>query len=574
MRIAPLALALLLTLGAASPALAQQAPPIRVDDTATPLAAQLPDAARLARFDAFVADVQKKFDVPGVAVAIVKDGRLVLARGYGFAEVETNERYQPDSLCRSGSNAKTITAATAVKLAEGGRLSLDAPVLGLLRLDPPSYPGATFDTRWTNVTARQALYHTAGWNNETASNPLGKAGFEPGSWPDAISQDLSLSASPTPVDMVRWMLGKPLQYKPGTEFHYSDFGFDLVSVAIARVEGRPYEQVARQVLSKAGITRMWVGRNGRSGRRSGEVVYYLHPSMIPANSWAALFEPKPFNFDLPYAYPIDLYAAGGGWILSAIDLARLVAAIDGDPAYPDILTTNSVSAMLTRAESPSTTGMDYIGMGWDTVRPSSRVWYKAGGDFGNIDFAIKYTRGVIVAFTANTTFVSGILSDQTFWTPLAQTLDGISPSRWLTHDLFPATLSYDAWRASHFSEGELANSTLSGDEADPDGDGVPNLLEYASGTDPRALSAAAQLSARAQRLGDQTEWLLTYHRLLLAHEVDYSVETSDDLQSWTAFTGEADEPALNLDGTVATQIRVDPATNARFFRLRVTRKPQ
>ena len=59
MRIAPLALALILTLGAASPALAQQAPPIRVDDSMAPLAAGLPDAQRLQQFDAFVAAVQK-----------------------------------------------------------------------------------------------------------------------------------------------------------------------------------------------------------------------------------------------------------------------------------------------------------------------------------------------------------------------------------------------------------------------------------------------------------------------------------------------------------------------------------
>ena len=378
--------------------------------------------------------------------------------------------------------------------------------------------------------------------------------------------------------MVRWALGKPLQYQPGTEFHYTDFSFDPVSGAIARVEGGTYEDVARRMLSKAGITRMWVGRNGRSGRRSGEVVYYLHPSMTPAISWASLFEPKPFDFDLPYAYPINLYAAGGGWVFSAIDLARFIAAIDGDPAYPDILSTHSVSAMLTRAASPRTTGDGYYGMGWDSVSPSTRVWYKSGGDFGNIDFSIKYTRGIIVAFTVNTTFVSGILGANTFWPTLAQTLDGIAPSMWPTHDLFPATLSYDAWRASHFSESELTNATLSGDDADPDGDGLLNLFEYASGTDPHALSPLPQLSARANDPGDQHEMVLTYPRLPLAHEVDYAMETSGDLRTWSPFTGQADEPSLNQDGTVTARVRVDPASaqasDARFFRLRVSRKPQ
>ena len=155
-----------------------------------------PIIPELARLDTNMQTVMLANGVPGASLAIVKDGKLVFARGYGYAEVDTNERYQPDSLCRSGSVAKTITAATAVKLAEDGRLNLDSPVLGLLNLDPPSYPGAVFDIRWTNVTTRQALYHTAGWNADTARNPLGRVGFEPNSWPDAISKDLGLSEPP------------------------------------------------------------------------------------------------------------------------------------------------------------------------------------------------------------------------------------------------------------------------------------------------------------------------------------------------------------------------------------------
>ena len=68
MRMLPLVIALAVAL-AGAPAQAQQSPPpIRIDDTMAPLAAPLPDAARLARFDAFVASVQKQFDVPGVAI--------------------------------------------------------------------------------------------------------------------------------------------------------------------------------------------------------------------------------------------------------------------------------------------------------------------------------------------------------------------------------------------------------------------------------------------------------------------------------------------------------------------------
>jgi CubicO group peptidase (beta-lactamase class C family) len=75
MRLLPIVVALAVALAGAPVQAQQSPPPIRIDDTMVPLAAPLPDAARMARFDAFVAAVQKQFDVPGVAVAVVKDGK-------------------------------------------------------------------------------------------------------------------------------------------------------------------------------------------------------------------------------------------------------------------------------------------------------------------------------------------------------------------------------------------------------------------------------------------------------------------------------------------------------------------
>ncbi len=122
MRIAPLALALLLTLGVGTPALAQQAPPVRVDDTMAPMAAQLPDATRLARFDAYVEAVQKQFDVPGIAVAIVKDGQVVMERGYGVRELGKPARVDAHTMFAIASNTKAFTAAALNMLQDDGKL--------------------------------------------------------------------------------------------------------------------------------------------------------------------------------------------------------------------------------------------------------------------------------------------------------------------------------------------------------------------------------------------------------------------------------------------------------------------
>ncbi|WP_271680797.1 serine hydrolase [Thermomonas mangrovi] len=122
MRIRTLALSLAMTLAAAAPLQAQQAPPIRVDDTAASLVAPGPDAARLARFDAFVASVQAQFDVPGVAVAIVKDGQVVLERGYGVRKLGEPAKVDAHTMFAIASNTKAFTAAALNMLQDDGKL--------------------------------------------------------------------------------------------------------------------------------------------------------------------------------------------------------------------------------------------------------------------------------------------------------------------------------------------------------------------------------------------------------------------------------------------------------------------
>ena len=123
MRLLPIVVALA-TAFAGMPVQAQQAapPPIRIDDTMAPLSAPLPDAARLARFDAFVEKVQQQFDVPGVAVAIVKDGRVVMERGYGVRELGKPAKVDEHTMFAIASNTKAFTAASLNMLQDDGKL--------------------------------------------------------------------------------------------------------------------------------------------------------------------------------------------------------------------------------------------------------------------------------------------------------------------------------------------------------------------------------------------------------------------------------------------------------------------
>ena len=100
--------------------------------------------ASLAIFDTVMVDLMAKWQIPGGTLAVVSNGRLVLARGYGLADVERDVIVQPGSLFRLASLSKPITAIAALKLVEEGLLDLDAKAFSLLdHLGPPS--GADMD---------------------------------------------------------------------------------------------------------------------------------------------------------------------------------------------------------------------------------------------------------------------------------------------------------------------------------------------------------------------------------------------------------------------------------------------
>jgi CubicO group peptidase (beta-lactamase class C family) len=123
---------------------------------AAPLAAQGP-AAPPRDFDAYVEKVIKTFDVPGVAVAIVKDGRVVLARGYGVRTLGKPDRVDAETRFGIASNTKVFTASAIAMLVEAGKLEWDAPVVRYL----PDF--AMYDPFVTReLTVRDLLVHRSG----------------------------------------------------------------------------------------------------------------------------------------------------------------------------------------------------------------------------------------------------------------------------------------------------------------------------------------------------------------------------------------------------------------------------
>ena len=130
---------------------------------------------------------------------------------------------------------------------------------------------------------------------------------------------------------------------------------------------------------------------------------------------------------------------------------------------------------------------------------------------------------------------------------------------------------FDAWRAEQFTEAELSDPSVSGDTASPAGDGIPNLVKYAMGLDPRTPSRDAMPGA-AMVDGHLT---LSYTRRTLAPDVDYVVEVSENLRDWFSGNEYVEEVEANEQGNrihVTVRDREPAKGNTRsFIRLRVVR---
>ena len=145
---------LLICLSAAGAA--AQAPADAADAANAATAAEPALPEQLQDFDAYVEAVRKQFEVPGIAVAIVKDGRIVLERGYGLREQGKPEPVDPHTLFAIASNTKAFTAASLSMLADDGKLSLDDRVIDHLPWFRMADPYVTREMRLRDLLAHRS----------------------------------------------------------------------------------------------------------------------------------------------------------------------------------------------------------------------------------------------------------------------------------------------------------------------------------------------------------------------------------------------------------------------------------
>jgi len=324
-------------------------------------------------FDRLISELITKWELPGGAVGVVESGRLVLARGYGYADVERTTPVSPDMRFRTASVSKPITAVAVLRLVDHGHLSLEDRAVTFL--DEIISPAEVADPRVQDITIRMLLQHSAGW---------GGNGYDPMFDTVAIARATGTSPPADPQTIIRHMFAQELDFTPGTKHVYSNFGYCILGRIIERVTGEFYESAVQSViLDEMGISGMHVGHSSPDQRAPSEVAY-------ESNSDTA----SVFSTDrtVPFAdggFHLEGMDAHGGWVASVVDLLRFVTHIDGQGSVESALSSEACQTMIERPALDQWADSDYYyGMGWN-VRPEPNNWWHTGSLPGTSSILVR-----------------------------------------------------------------------------------------------------------------------------------------------------------------------------------------
>jgi CubicO group peptidase (beta-lactamase class C family) len=180
--------------------------------------------AKAAQVDNFIETYRNYYGIPGVSLALIKDGKVVYHQTYGIRNTMTGEKVDENTLFEAASITKPVFALAVEKLAERGIINLDKPLYEYL-----PYKDIENDERYRLITARHVLTHRTGFPNWRYMNPDGKL---------------------------------DIKFTPGTAFGYSGEGFEYLKLVVEKITGKKVEQVLQEeVIEPVGLYHTWFSKN-------------------------------------------------------------------------------------------------------------------------------------------------------------------------------------------------------------------------------------------------------------------------------------------------------------------------
>ncbi len=272
--------------------------------------------------DDFVKSEMEKRRIPGLSIAVMKNGEIIKTQGYGYSNIEHQVPAKPETIYQSGSVGKQFTATGVMMLVEEGKINLDDPITKYFPEGPES---------WKTVKVRHLLSHTGGISNK-------------------LYDQINMREDITEEEILKKIAALPLDFKPGEKWNYSNPGYILLGILIHRVSGKFYGDFLQERIFKPlgmNTTRIINESDVIANRAAG---YILEKNEIKNQNWVA---------------PMINTTADGSLYFTVLDLAKWDAAL-----YTNrLLKPASLAQMWTPAKLNNGKIEQYgFGWGFDEVR--------------------------------------------------------------------------------------------------------------------------------------------------------------------------------------------------------------
>jgi len=182
-----------------------------------------PVSGKADKIDDYITAQMERLHIPGASLAIVRDGRITKAQGYGFANLELKSPATKDTVYEIGSTSKQFTATAIMVLVEEGKVRLDDTITKYF----PEVPET-----WRGITIRHLLTHTSGIQNHVAVPH----------WLDVFRTNLAFETTPSREELLKMFFKLPLEFQPGETWAYDNTGYYLLGIVIEKASGKSYWQ--------------------------------------------------------------------------------------------------------------------------------------------------------------------------------------------------------------------------------------------------------------------------------------------------------------------------------------------
>jgi serine beta-lactamase-like protein LACTB, mitochondrial len=295
--------------------------------------------------------------IAGLSLTVAIDGKIVYSEGFGYADLEERVPAWTTTKFRIGSISKPLTAVGLMELVEAGKVNLDAPVQKYV----PSFPD-----KGAPITVRMVAGHLAGIRHYNGDEFLIQKHYD------------------NVLDGLKIFENDPLVSAPGTGFHYSSYGFNLLSAVIESASGEKFlDYMQRHVFDAIGLAHTTPDQN---------VKIVEERSRFYEKEKDGTLENAPY-VDNSYKW------AGGGFLSTSEDLVRFGSAM----LRPGVLNEAALKEMFTPQRTKSGKPIEY-GIGWFVGKSKSgeATYAHSGGSVGGTSQLIIYPEThVVVALVTN-----------------------------------------------------------------------------------------------------------------------------------------------------------------------------